>query len=339
MSMARGHMTGSLPSGASARGFTMVELMVAMTISLLLALALTTLVVHNSRATTELDRSSRQVENGRYALDMLGGEISLAGYYAEVIAPGATYSTPAPCATSLTSLGFSTSPVQLPAPLQGQEGTSLDPAPTCAGNHRANTATLTLRRLSTRTTATTAVVHGNAYVQTSRCKTDPGTAPFILDQTSSAFTLRDITCTTVLPVRQYLSRIYYVADCSTCGSDSIPTLKRVDLIDGNAVITPLAEGIEEIQFEYGFDTDGDGVPDRYLASLDGVAGSPANDWSNVMSVRIWLISRTTEVTQGYTDTKTYELGTFGARGPFNDGYKRRVYSMVVRLNNPAGWRE
>jgi type IV pilus assembly protein PilW len=198
---------------------------------------------------------------------------------------------------------------------------------------------LTLRRLSTQTTDSTAVGGGNAYVQTSRCATDPSTTPFVLDQTSTAFTLKDIHCATVLPVRQYLSRIYYVADCSTCGTDSIPTLKRVDLVNGATVVTPLAEGIEELQLEYGFDTNGDGIPDVFLTSLDGVAGSPSDDWTNVMAVRIWVISRTTESTQGYTDTKTYDLGTFGTRGPYNDGYKRRVYSMIVRLNNPAGWRE
>jgi type IV pilus assembly protein PilW len=321
------------------RGFTLVELMVGMTIGVLLVMALTTLLVNNSRATTELDRSSRQIENGRYAMDLLGGEISLAGYFGEIAAAGATWSQPDPCATTIANLGFQSSPLQLPVPLQGHAGTVADPAPGCVQQHRSDTAALTLHRVSTEPTDPAAVTGSDAYLQTSRCRLDLATTAFVLDRDSAAFNLRDITCTAALPVRQYLSRVYYVADCSDCGRDQIPTLKRVDITGGVAVVTPIAEGVEEIQFEYGFDTDADGVSDNFRTALDGIVGSPANSWANVISVRVWLMSRTNEESRGYTDTKTYDLGAFGTRGPFGDGFKRRVYSMVVRLNNPSGWRE
>src|SRR5688572_21466361 len=96
----------------SQQGFSLVELMIGMTIGLLLVMALTTLLVNNSRATTELDRSGRQIENGRYAMDLLRGEISLAGYFGEIITRGATWSVPDPCRTSIASLGFQSSPLQ-----------------------------------------------------------------------------------------------------------------------------------------------------------------------------------------------------------------------------------
>ncbi len=41
---------------------------------------------------------------------------------------------------------------------------------------------------------------------------------------------------------------------------------------------------------------------------------------------------------GYTDTRTYQLG--GATlGPFNDRFQRKVFSTTVRLANVSGRRE
>jgi len=57
-----------------------------------------------------------------------------------------------------------------------------------------------------------------------------------------------------------------------------------------------------------------------------------------MTVKIYLLSRSTEATPGYTDTKTYPLGP-RTDGPFNDGFKRHAYTETIRLNNPAGRRE
>lgn len=51
----------------AARGFTMVELMVAMALGLLLLGVLVAMVVSTIGNRNELDKSSRQIENGRYA--------------------------------------------------------------------------------------------------------------------------------------------------------------------------------------------------------------------------------------------------------------------------------
>ena len=61
------------------RGFTLIELMVALTVSLILLLGLTAVFVGNSRSFSENERSSRRIENGRYALALMSDGIRHAG--------------------------------------------------------------------------------------------------------------------------------------------------------------------------------------------------------------------------------------------------------------------
>jgi type IV pilus assembly protein PilW len=63
-----------------------------------------------------------------------------------------------------------------------------------------------------------------------------------------------------------------------------------------------------------------------------------------MAVRLHILARNTETSGSWTDTRTYNLGlasiadsTIG--GPFNDAYKRHIYSTVARAVNPSGRRE
>ena len=60
-----------------------IELMVAITLSLLLLLGLSAYFVSSSSSFSEADRVSRQIENGRYAMHILSEEIRHAGFYGE----------------------------------------------------------------------------------------------------------------------------------------------------------------------------------------------------------------------------------------------------------------
>lgn len=82
---------------------------------------------------------------------------------------------------------------------------------------------------------------------------------------------------------------------------------------------------------------GDGVADTYTSA-------PAStDWANVVSVKLTLLARNTEETNGHIDTKTYDMGSGLTAGPFTNSadkaYKRHVYTQFIRLVNVAGRRE
>src|SRR5215467_15506191 len=63
-----------------ARGYTLVELLVSITIGLIILAALVTLFAGNSRQRGEIERANEQTENGRYALQLLSEDLRDAGY-------------------------------------------------------------------------------------------------------------------------------------------------------------------------------------------------------------------------------------------------------------------
>ncbi len=329
------------------RGLTLVELMISIAVGLLLLTGLSLLIVQQSSSRSELDKSSRQIENGRYATQILRDDIEHAGFYSDYSPPStSTYQAPDPCNFTLgwdnnSSFG---NPI-IPVPIYGYPGGGADPTLTgCLPNYSPNTAVLVIRRTDT-------VNAGATSLQVSQCPTDPH--PYVLG--TENFILLEKNCATVARRRAYLVRIYYISTCDVCGSDTIPTLK---VVENGAVPTPLVEGIENMQFEYGLDhpVNPDGAPHCYFSNPSGpsvaqratcnaATGIATNkwdnvttNWSNVMSVRISLLARNNDPTVGYTDSKTYTLGTVPVPAA-NDQYKRHVYSELVRAINPSGRRE
>ena len=237
-------------------------------------------------------------------------------------------------------------------------------------NRKPGTAILVVRRVATATVTAAAAVANTTYLQVSTCDFDPTTTPFVLGRTG--FTLGQKTCAAAAAgtalLRRYIVRIYYISTCNvpasgtTCtaaadGGTSIPTLKMVEFADGAQTVVPLVEGIEDIQFDYGIDSTGDGAPDSYKVPTT-VGGTTLTDteWKNVVTVRVNLLARNTEPTTGYVDAKTYTLGGVGtveqcATNPFSGAantaaevaacraYPRHVYSELSRAQNISGRRE
>jgi len=334
---------------ASARpwGFSLVELMVALTLGLLLLLGLSLFFVGSSRNYSESERVSRQIENGRYAINLLSQDIRHAGFYGEAWSFGTAPATPPdPCSTTLSTLVSA-----LPVALHGVDfvpGTS-DPSgalPTCIPDHVAGTDVLVVRRARTTTIPAANAVSSGYYTQASFCGTE--TTHFQL--ATSGFNLTQKDCVTPAPLRQFHTFIYFISPCSrgtgTGGacrtSDApLPTLKRMELGPAGWTVVPLVEGIENVQYEYGLDTDAtaDGGPNSFTASPAATGAA----WTSVVAVRIYLVARNVDATPGYTDTKTYRLGT-NANGSANDvtpggAYKRHEFTGLVRVLNISQRRE
>jgi type IV pilus assembly protein PilW len=331
-------------NAAAQAGFTLVEIMVALTLGLIILAGMVTLFANTSVARGEVDKASRQIENGRYALQVIGDEIRHAGYYgALVVAPAVPASAPDPCSTAVADVSTG-----MGLPIQGYAPASSAAAPSClqsaSAGYRDGTAILAVRRASA--ASAPAFAAGEFNIQVSGCAGDAvryvvdtaASGPWILHSNGSPG-CKPLTSAPIAAVAPLYVRLFYVSNCSgtdcSSGADSVPTLKRMDVKPGGISITPIVDGIENLQFDYGLDTDGDGAPNSY--SSTSTPPSTVADWGNVMAARVHILARNTDATGGYTDSKTYTLGNVAVTPGGN--FKRHAYSELVRLNNPSGRRE
>jgi type IV pilus assembly protein PilW len=253
-----------------------------------------------------------------------------------------------------------------------------DTAAVCTGivtDKLADTDMLVVRHVDTCFTGETgceADTTDKLYLQSAQCNAELGT--YVMGLTGTATFDRHIrNCTGLAEKRRFVSHIYYVRDYAVTAGDGIPTLMRseFDLPPGGGDpehldAVPLVEGIDGLIVEFGIDdvsqtgdavdytaaidwadpdtkttatNRGDAIPDGPYVHCTSLAPCTAADLMNATSARIYVLARSREPTQGYLDTKTYDLGAGTTLGPFNDDYKRHVYTTTVRLPNIAGRRE
>ncbi|MBS4011748.1 MAG: PilW family protein [Roseovarius sp.] len=366
-----------LSSRRISQGLTLIELMVSIAIGLVLVLTMLVLYTNIVRNQTQLSNTGRQVENGKFALQILQEDLRHAGFWGDYLPryddKGLTTPADVPTALPAPCLSYpdaNWSDVNIMGiAVQGYADVPTG-CTTLLTSEADNTDVLLVRYVENCTTAEPnceADIAGRLYFQTSRCSAEIGMGnAFVLNTTG--FTLRsNINCPAVaVPAdilaakRRYVSHIYYVRNFSVSSGDGIPTLMRSSFNLNGANLAhqapqALIEGIQGFRVEYGIDNEGadgaavnygagainrgDGVPDVYITcpKADGTACG-VNDMFHVVSARLHVLARNLEPTPGHVDTKTYVLaGT--TYGPFNDGFVRRTYSTTVRLMNPAGRRE
>ncbi|MGH8481407.1 MAG: PilW family protein, partial [Nevskiaceae bacterium] len=259
--------------------------MIAMTLSLIVLAALTAAFVASSRSRTEIEKANEQIENGRFALQILTDDVEMAGFLSSFdidLALAADtpipipVAKPNPCSATLADLR-----IAMPMHLQGYD--SLDALDSdlddCLTDVKAGTDIIVVRRTATCVsgTANCAAVAGAPYFQASLCETQLGsldaTQYYRLDTTAGNLNRTQRNCAATADRRQYLVHIYFVANNDQAG-DGIPTLKRAELVaaTGNPAddfdIVPLAHGIEDLQIDYGIDDDNDGAPDVFTSDPD-----------------------------------------------------------------------
>lgn len=138
-------------------------------------------------------------------------------------------------------------------------------------------------------------------------------------------------------ISQFVTMVYYVGK----GVYGGPSLFKRTWGTGAAADTELVEGVENMQFLYGVDTDNDTKhsADMYVTAdkiPNGAGGTP--DWSKVVSVRIGLLvsGRPSSNTAGMSDTamNTAKYNVAGATiDPVDDLRQRRVFTSTIELRN------
>jgi len=312
-------------------GFTVVELMIATTLSMVLGAAVVTVFVNNSYSFNQDDNIARMQDDARHALREIAFDISMAGHYAELHIPDAV--TP----DGGLSIGIDCGPAGevnwMYRTVEAGTGNTMSIAAIDNATNAAavaahscfqpaelldGTDVVAIKRVAGAETAAPAV--GNVYLRTN------GTVGLLFNGPAPS-----APPIVVAPPRAdwvYRPSIYYIRRFANAPGDNLPTLCRKVLRGAGPSMTTecLATGIENLQIEYGIDTTDDGHPNVYMTN------PTLTQMQAAVAARIFLVARTTDIDTRYTNGKTYSISNSPDMVP-DDSFHRRVFSTSVSIQN------
>ena len=344
-----------------AQGFTLVEVLIAATLGLLILAAIVGVFVANSRNYRQNDAIAALQDNARFALEVLGRDLAMAGYAGGIqplealfnVRNSATLATAVPianqCGPTLAGAGWLfdlSTQISFHDHLDGPTAAAF-PCLTGASAERAMTDVIAIRRVAAQpaakfTATATAKLAANRIYLVSNGNIGsliqwPATGAFALGQPANCPDEEGISATCPpadYPVSYYAytPRIYYVQN-----NNGNPRLCRrvlpVDAIPAVQTMADecLADGVENIQFEWGLDTDADAanVVDRYLSD------PTAAQLALARTVRIHVIVRTPEQNLRLSnDNRSFKLANYEEVAESKPrGFIRRSYTTTVQLKN------
>ena len=318
-------------SGSRQGGFSIVELMVAMALSLVLAAAIVTVFVNNSYSFNQDENFEHMQDDARHALREIAFDLSMAGFYGDLHVPGNVLydvglATAGDCGPvgelnwiyRAVDTGTSTS-LSVSA-IDNAAAADAAAAHSCFGNGEVQPGTdiVSIKRVAgqqaTVLSADSAYLRTNGTVGVMFSGTAPDAPPVVITPPNADWEFRP--------------SIYYIRQFANTPGDGIPTLCRKVLRGGGAsmVTECLATGIENLQIEYGVDTTDDGQPNLF------VTNPTLAQMQTVVSARVFLLARTTDIDTRYTNTKTYSISNAPDFVP-GDSFHRRVFSTSVSIQN------
>jgi type IV pilus assembly protein PilW len=358
----RRHAVGSTPH----RGFTLVEMMIAIVLALTLLAGLVTIFVTNRQTYRLQDALARNQENGRYALTFLGRDLRMAGFSgcggAAISPVSLLNSTPSDAADQLR-WGFTTA-------IQGYDGpssfplkNSLDPVPVANSDilvimattgcgdtviekqkdTSGNQASLKVSAHATCfddkdiimvTDCVDAVIFQASQVQEPHSQNDFTTVVHNKNSkdtpgNGSKSLEKDYRGGEIYGVS---TNFYYVGEAkpATRGVRALYRQTSRRLAQG---LPPeeLVEGVDRLEVLYGRDTTGDRRVNDYRTATEIRAASPP-DWPNVLSVRLELLMHSAD--QFVTEANAKQVYQFdGSNVTAGDQRLRQVFTEVVAVRN------
>lgn len=310
------------------KGFTLVELMIALSVGLLLFAGVLAVFVGMRTTTAETSSYGELQENGRFAISVLTEDLIRQGFWGDFSGKlnlgKVTVSAPAIANDCIGGGVNNTSFPQGVGDFRALWGQTIEPgSPDPLGCFGA--------------VANTQTRVNSDVIQLKRAISQP-IAPANLNADEVYFYanlgLGTIFSNNVLPPLipngrywQYQHHVYYVRERNV-GDETVPVLMQGRLVNRRMNFTPIIDGIEMIRFMYGVDVNGDGNVDSYL----NAASISENVWDNsILTIKMFVLTRNIRPDRKYTNTNTYQIGDLIF--PVNDNYRRLLFSSTVTLYN------
>lgn len=249
-------------------GLTLIELMISLALSLILILVLGNLFISTINSRNEIEKTGQQIEDGRYALQVLIDDISNAGFF------GGASLTDAKTQTDFCEANDTVNEKEINKyilkPFLGISNTAIS----CTPGMKSGTNLIVVRRFTTSQLPTPGTSPAPNCSDNVTCVQVGHSGNPVFKTGSMTETLASGEWAAV---RVPVENIYYI--------DTNNTLKKVSLSWDNHVATmndtpeSIADGIEKIFFTQ--------------------SGS---------TVKIELLARNKSATPGYSDNKTYNIG-------------------------------
>lgn len=312
-------------------GFSIVEMMISITVGLIIIAALVGVLVSNTRSSKSNERTSELQENGRYALDHLRTQLRHAGFR------GYTW-------------GVKAEQLRVDASTGGAVNECLDAggaAGSFIGNMRqsvwgANDSNpfsanclstaplrgdvLVIRRVAGTPLTSGTLVGGSHYLRSTY------TEAVMFAATGGQAAIGGTPAVAGSPLADFLVQeyVYYIGAADA--DATMPALRRLSLSGGAMVDEEVVPGIEHIQVQFSrLATD---LNSQYF-DPDGIVGAATasgfTDWEEVVAVRIWLLARNRQAESGYSNTNSYQMGDVAYA--VDDNFRRQLFTSVVQLRN------
>ena len=312
-------------------GFSVIELMIAMLLSMGLSIAIITVFVNNNYSFKQDDNVGRMQDDARFALREVAFDLSMAGFYADLHVPTAvTYDAGLVVGADCGPVGEANWIYRATDPATGESlsitaidnatNAAVTAAHTCfqAGELLDGTDVVSIKRVvgaqAAALSANGAYLRSNGTVGVLFSGIAPVAPPIVVAPPMADWAFRP--------------SIYYIRRFANTPGDDIPTLCRKVLAGAGPSMTTecIATGIENLQIEYGLDTSQDGHPNVY------VTNPTVAQLQTVVAARIFLLARTTDLDTRYVNNKTYSISNAPDFVP-GDTFHRRVFSTSVSIQN------
>lgn len=314
-------------------GFSLIELMISMGLGVFLSSVMVLSYVSARQSALYDEQIVFLQENARFALDILSRELSLAGFQGAL---GGMHEIPAPdpdadCASDLWALNRAI-PLQVaddysrasePETGDGELLACLDAASVVDA-----TDVFAVRR-----SASTASVRSGVPVPALVSSTTPTWFLRVVQGVAQRWEKqrpRDLQLiaqgSEPISFWEVVGRILYIREFSQSPQDQLPALCMKTLAGSQMTTRCLVEGVENLQLQFGLDTDFDGVANLYRSGLDSSASRQA------VTARVHLLMRSAKAVSRHVDENSYRLGEVVVPPP-RDRHIRRVFTATFSLAN------
>ncbi len=319
-------------------GFTLIEVMISLVIGVFLLAGVMFTYLSIRTTTTDTLEIGELQENARLAMDIITRDLSHAGFWGTYSSHNLKLATPMAnpgndCTAGVNNGSFPEVSVSNFKFIYAEEVVA-NQAVGCINNALDGSDVIQIKRASGENETGNPTEANQYYVTTEMLAAE-------MTAGGGVIAPANINAT----VWPYNHHVYYVANQTLTlngQNRTIPSLMRRRLtVSGGMVAETVLEGVENIRFLFGLDTNGDARVDMYKTSTQMTATDWEQSTVKITTVQVFILVRSliedgNAVAQAQTFTLGGVIDGHKRELTFNDRFRRLLLVSTVSLHNASG---